>query len=65
MRKLNTIGKNIGTSLETIKNNCSCSVICEVDGLIPSYYLQERSEAIQSQWAFSGTMPQSVNETNI
>lgn len=65
MRKLNNIGKNMETSLETIKNNCSCAVVCEVDGLIPDYHLQVRSEAIQRQWAYSGTMPQSVNKTNI
>lgn len=65
MRKLNNIGKNMETSLETIKNNCSCAVVCEVDGLIPGYYLKERSGAIQRQWAYSGTMPQSVNKIDI
>lgn len=67
MRKLNNISKSMETSLENIKNSCSCAVVCEVnvDGVIPGYYLKERSGAIQRQWAFSGTMPQSVNKIDI
>lgn len=65
MRKLSNIDKNSGTSLETIKRSCGCAVICEVPGQIPSYHLQVRSEAVQRKWAFSGTMPQSVNKINV